>query len=211
MAEVERKSFIQAIKDDFNPRLWRRRTKFSLGLAAILIVFMLISALRASTGEVPQPVLIIESILEGRYEEALVALDSLEALYEEEALDPDIAWIEGQRGFVRLQQGRYTEGVDLLDRAISLDPTRANYFSWRADANRALGRNDAALFDLDTLVDLTPGDWRPYITRAEVKNSLGDVEGAISDLDTALGLGPTPEGLEEIDLTRAAILGGTAN
>ncbi len=280
MAEVkEKKSFKQEIKDGLNPRLWRRRTKFSLGLSAALIIVLIITSFRSSTNQVPHPGLIVESIEQGRYEDALVALDSLEELYLEEALDQDIAWIEGERGFVRLQQGRYAEGVDILDRAISLDPTQANYYNWRAlnffrlgrmedaeadftsalelesdnflwhldrgyfyldtgnldsavedarmainleplepmayglraDAYERLGRSDVALFDLDTLVDLTPGDWRPYITRARVKSDLGDVDGAIDDLDAALILGPTPDGLEEIESTRSDILAGTAN
>ncbi len=278
MAEVERKDFKQEIRDGLNPRLWRRRTKFSLGLSAVLIIFLIISAVRTSTDQVPHPGLIVESIVEGRYEDALIALDRLEELYVEEALDQDIAWIEAERGFVRLQQGRYAEGLELLDRAISLDSTQPKYYNWRAlnffslgrmadaeadftsaleldsdnhlwhldrgyfyldtgnfesalldahaainlepsdpmayglraDANVRLGRNDVAIFDLDTLVDLTPGDWRPYITRARVKSDLGDVNGAIDDLDAALALGPTPEGLEEIDSIRAAILAGTA-
>ncbi|MCH8221777.1 MAG: tetratricopeptide repeat protein [Chloroflexi bacterium] len=279
MAEVERRGFRQEIRDGLNPRLWRTRTKFSLGLSAALMILLIITSFRTSTDQVPHPGVIVETIIEGRYEDALVALDKLEARYENEALDPDIAWIEGERGFIRLKQGRYAEGVDILDRAISLDPMQANYYNWRAlnffrlgrmadaeadftsaleldsdnylwyldrgyfyldtgnfesalldahtainlepsdpmayglraDANARLGRNDVALFDLDTLVDLTPGDWRPYITRARVKSDLGDVNGAIADLDAALILGPTPDGLEEIELTRAAILGGTTD
>ncbi|MCH7739568.1 MAG: tetratricopeptide repeat protein [Chloroflexi bacterium] len=279
MAEVERKGFRQEIGHGLDPRLWRRRTRFTLGFSAVLIVFLIISLLRTPTDESTHPALIIESIGQGRYEDALVALDKLEALYSDQALDGDIAWIEGERGFVYLQQGRYAEGVDILDRAISLDGTQPNYYNWRAlnffrlnrmadaeadftaaleldsdnylwhldrgyfyldsgnfesalldahaainlmpdepmayglraDANRRLGRNDVALFDLDTLVDLIPDDWQPYITRARVKSDLGDADGAIADLDAALALGPTPEGLEKIDLTRAAILGGTVN
>ncbi len=279
MAEVERKSFRQEIGNGLDPRLWRRRTRFILGLSVVLIIFLVISLLRTSTDQSTHPGLIVESIGEGRYEDALVALGKLEELYADRALDRDSAWIEGERGFVYLQQGRYAEGVDILDRAISLDPTQANYYNWRAlnffrlgrmtdaeadftsaleldsgnylwhldrgyfyldtgdnesalldahaainlapqepmayglraDANIRLGRNDVALFDLDTLVDMTPGDWRPYVTRASVKSDLGDVNGAIADLDAAQALGPSPGGLAEINSTRAAMPGGTAN
>lgn len=278
MAEVkERKGFVQEIKDGLNPRLWRRRTKFSLGLSFALIVILMISAIRAPTNTIPHPGLIEDSINEGRYEDALTALNSLEELYSDKELDDDnTAWIEGHRGLVLLNQGRYAQGMDFLDRAISLDSTQADYYNWRAltffrlgrmtdaetdftsaleldsenylwhldrgyfyldtgdlnlavedartainlaplepmayglraDAYAGLGRPEVALFDLDTLIDLTPGDWRPYISRARVKNDLGDRSGAISDLEAALVLGPTPEGLAEIDLVRATVGGG---
>jgi Tfp pilus assembly protein PilF len=88
-----------------------------------------------------------------------------------------------------------------------------NYL-WRLDRGYFYldtGDSESALLDAHAAINLAPQEPMAYGLRAGVKNSLGDAEGAIADLDAALALGPSPEGLAEIELTRSAILAGTAN
>src|SRR5215469_9166476 len=109
-------------------------------------------------------------------------------------------------GVIRLHQGRASEGLPYIERALTLQPgapeSLSNYgialeaVGRRAEALKALesvvklNRNDEALADLDRAVALDPASEDAWNNRGLVLMALGRPERALQSYDRALQLRP---------------------
>lgn len=77
--------------------------------------------------------------------------------------------------------GRYAEAVEDLDRAVELEPSRAEAWALRGAAKRQLGRTDEAERDVARALSLAPGNAEALLERAALRRTKGDVRGARAD------------------------------
>jgi tetratricopeptide (TPR) repeat protein len=100
---------------------------------------------------------------------------------------------EQVRGFEKSMAGDSAGAVACYDRAILLNPRLFSAYLNRAQAERELGENVAALKDCDTAIKL--GRSKEFLSvsyaiRAYLKAELDDKHGAIADFSSALCLNP---------------------
>ena len=82
----------------------------------------------------------------------------------------------------------FERALPLFDRAIGLDPARAEPYYKRANALRDIGRLDAALASYDQSIERKPDYAFAYCNRGVVLHSLGSLDAALSSLDAAIRL-----------------------
>ncbi len=85
------------------------------------------------------------------------------------------------RGFVRASLKRYGEAVADFDRAIALNPGRADAFVFRAGAYRYLGEPGKALADANRALAINPGHPDGLLERGIILRLKGDTAGARKD------------------------------
>ena len=108
------------------------------------------------------------------------------------------------------RQGLIAEGVDLVRRAIALDPGAARFHALLGTALGRIGRHDEALASLDRAVALGAGTADVHGSRADALAALGRLAEAVASFDRALTLDPNSvadwcnRGAALIDLGRAA-------
>ena len=95
---------------------------------------------------------------------------ALDDLLTARMLDPTFvdAWVGAASIHVNLNN--YPEAVELLDEAISKDPSLATAFAWRGWAYHGLRRDDRALEDLEQAIKLDPDcgiayQWRGFLAK----------------------------------------------
>jgi tetratricopeptide (TPR) repeat protein len=93
-------------------------------------------------------------------------------------------------GALRLEQGRFPEAVELLDRALAAEPEEPFAFVDRARARAGLGDLPGALADLDEAIRLEPGHPWTYVDRGRVYLRLRRQEAAHADFSRAIALDP---------------------
>jgi len=130
---------------------------------------------------------LIEMLL--RQNEFAAAEAQIDALGPE--FDEDLT-IMMQRADVLIGEGRRTEALALLNRAVSTHPDSAVVYTKRAQVLVAdeASLNDA-LADLETALDIQPGEWRTLRLRASVYYQLDRVDDALDDLRQTVRANPT--------------------
>ena len=83
-----------------------------------------------------------------------------------------------ERAIEAFNEQNYKGAVDLLKKAIKLDPDNHIFFSNRAAAHMALEQYDRALVDADECIRLQPTWAKGYSRRAAAKFHLGDLQAA---------------------------------
>ena len=88
--------------------------------------------------------------------------------------------------------------LQVLTKAIELDPSRPVLLIDRSFAWAALGNYQEAKLDLDKAIGISPIRAEAWAFRASARRMLNDMEGAMADTERALSLDPEfPEGLLE--------------
>ncbi len=93
-------------------------------------------------------------------------------------------------GRARLGEDNYVDAVHYLDRAIELNPTKAEYKAYAAEAHRRAGDVQRALQLAEQSIELDPSFPRGYWVRAEIRLHRGDASDALSDINRATQLDP---------------------
>lgn len=93
---------------------------------------------------------------------------------------------EGKR---LLMEGKKSQAVEVLSRAVSQDPKYKEAYSWRAAAHSELGRPREALADYSKAIELDPNDAYLYDQRSMLyRNALRDPAKAQADKEKAFAL-----------------------
>ena len=96
-------------------------------------------------------------------------------------LNPDNAEIWIDRAEMLAASGKYWEAVDDLNRALELDPRRAEALVFRASAYRRLDAVDLAREDIESALKLTPRLAEAWLERGILNRLKGDVPAARRD------------------------------
>jgi tetratricopeptide (TPR) repeat protein len=126
------------------------------------------------------------------------------------------------RGLIEIGIERYLPAIADFDDELRLDPTSANAYFHRANANRANAPtagtwskfyNERALGDLYEAIRLNPNNSQPYLARAQLTHAMKLDLRALEDYTTALRLNPectqAKEGLEALAHQVGSLHSGT--
>ncbi len=93
-------------------------------------------------------------------------------------LDPNNALGAGWLSYLRLSQGRYTEGIELAERALTVDPLSINALRSLGDTYRVAGLPDKAIETYNRALELQPDTARVNGRLARMALARGDFETA---------------------------------
>lgn len=85
--------------------------------------------------------------------------------------------------------GNFSQAIDLLSTAISLQPEVAKFYYWRADNRLRLGQYDAAIDDYNQALTITPGDRATLVGRGVANLWKGQWQQAVDDETTVINAG----------------------
>jgi len=104
-------------------------------------------------------------------------------------LKPD--YVEAHLGIVSayIQLSRYEEALDVIDRALELDPENGYAFYSRGYIRSQFGHNQAAIEDYTLAMQLDESI-NAYCLRGTARFYVGDYEGAVADCSEAIRLNP---------------------
>jgi tetratricopeptide (TPR) repeat protein len=91
---------------------------------------------------------------------------------------------------------RYADALEDLDRAVALDPSRADAWVLRGAANRQLNRAAEAERDVARALALAPDNAEALLERGALRRARGDVRGARADWERAARLAPDSDAAE---------------
>lgn len=93
-------------------------------------------------------------------------------------------------GVSALNRNKLDKALAAFNRAIKLDPSRADGYLGRADALNALKQYDEALVDYDRAIEINPDFAQAYANRGIAYSHLNQYKKAIADYEKALELDP---------------------
>src|SRR5271156_577611 len=85
----------------------------------------------------------------------------------------------------------FERALELFDRAITLDPSRAEPYYKRANVLKDMGRHEAAIASYDQAIARRPDYAHAYCNRGVVEHALGRAEAALSSYERAISLDRT--------------------
>ncbi len=94
------------------------------------------------------------------------------------------------RAGAAIAMGRYMDSIDDLNRALELDPRRADALVLRGSAWRNEDRIELAQADIDHAIDIDPDDPEALLERGILRQRKGDRAGAQADWERAIELDP---------------------
>ena len=103
-----------------------------------------------------------------------------------EPVDASMAQTLADHGEFYLLTGRYRRALQVLDRALEMQPEFARAYALRGSAYAELRQFDDALADLDQAITLDPWGMRALLARSDVHTQLGEYKKAIQDGEAAL-------------------------
>lgn len=101
--------------------------------------------------------------------------------------DYDDAVLEGVSN---LNLNKPEKALKDFNRAIEIDPTRADAYLGRANTLNTLGRYEEALRDYNQAIEIDPKIANAYVNRGSVHSHLEQYEKAIADYEKGLDLDP---------------------
>jgi tetratricopeptide (TPR) repeat protein len=105
-------------------------------------------------------------------------------------LNPKLSEGYFQRGYSKHLQGKNTDAVVDYDLCFDLNPKQpAEFFFYRAEANREILEYNEAIEDYTIAVDLKPNYIEAYINMSIVKAKQKSIVGALGDISKAIHLG----------------------
>jgi tetratricopeptide (TPR) repeat protein len=105
-------------------------------------------------------------------------------------LQPDDPALVLDRALALGATGRYAEALEDLDRAVALDPSRAEAWALRGAAKRQLGRAAEAERDVAHALSLAPDNADALLERGALRRAKGDIRGARADWERVARLAP---------------------
>ncbi len=87
-------------------------------------------------------------------------------------------------------RGEFNRALTNLNRAITLDPERAEVYASRAATEQALGDRTHALADLNQAIQLKPTAPEPLVNRGSLYFGAGDYDRAIADFTAVIRIDP---------------------
>lgn len=93
-------------------------------------------------------------------------------------------------GVLSLQTGDTQRGIDLIARALSVNPAVAAAYNNLGNAYQALGKFDAALANYAKAIELQPDYPEAYNNRGNALKELNDLDGAVHQYNKAVALKP---------------------
>jgi Flp pilus assembly protein TadD len=103
-------------------------------------------------------------------------------------LSPDDPALVLDRALALGAMDRFAEALEDLDRAVALDPSRAEAWMLRGAAKRQLGRTADAERDVARALALAPDNAEALLERGALRRAKGDVAGARADWERAARL-----------------------
>ncbi|MGD2109722.1 MAG: protein kinase [Phycisphaerae bacterium] len=111
-------------------------------------------------------------------------------------LDPDGSFGLRAMGHLLIQQGRYEEALDALERGMANGSQRVQDFHDRARARRIAGQYRLAMKDHNDAVEMRVNTHFVIASRAVTRRMMGDADGAVADLEQAIALNPSLWGVQ---------------
>ncbi|RLC06754.1 MAG: hypothetical protein DRH90_02390 [Deltaproteobacteria bacterium] len=93
-------------------------------------------------------------------------------------------------GVAALSRNKLDKAMVDFNRAIKLDPSRADGYLGRADVFNAMKQYDEALVDYHRALEINPGFAQAYANRGIAYSHIGQYKEAIEDYEKALELDP---------------------
>ena len=93
-------------------------------------------------------------------------------------------------GVSNLNLNKPAKALKDFNRAIEIDPTRANAYVGRGNTLSTLGRYKEALKDYDIAIEIDPELANAYVNRGSAYSHLGQYKKAIADYEKGLELDP---------------------
>ncbi|MGO9513688.1 MAG: tetratricopeptide repeat protein [Steroidobacteraceae bacterium] len=91
-------------------------------------------------------------------------------------------------GVITMRRGDPAGAVELIGRAIGVEPWKAAAYCNRGLALERVGKPQAALADYDRAIRLDPLFWGGYFNRAKVQRILGRLEDALTSYDSVIAI-----------------------
>jgi tetratricopeptide (TPR) repeat protein len=95
-----------------------------------------------------------------------------------------------QRGMAALRGREYGKSLEDFTKAISLQPSKPDYYWSRSTVYLENGKLDRALADCNEVLRLDAGNRDAYLRRASISAEKGDYGKALADIDSLLSLDP---------------------
>ena len=95
-----------------------------------------------------------------------------------------------QRASRLVEQQRYSEALEVLDRCLAADGSKARLHVLRAFVRSRLGDHAGAIGDASRAIELDPQDYRGFRARGVSLHHQGELARAITDYDSAIALEP---------------------
>jgi predicted O-linked N-acetylglucosamine transferase (SPINDLY family) len=93
-------------------------------------------------------------------------------------------------GVIAIQTGQYIGAVEMIDKAIEINPNAAIYFSNRGNVLEKLKQLEAAVASYDKAIELKPDFAEAYSNRGNALQELKQFENALASFDKAIELKP---------------------
>ena len=100
------------------------------------------------------------------------------------------------RGIRNIRAGQPGDALEDFDAAITLEPTLADAWHWRAQAHAAAGDMRGAAADLREALRLEPRHFPALLTLSRLQEEAGDAAGALRSFRAALEIHPRMPGSE---------------
>jgi len=95
-----------------------------------------------------------------------------------------------QMGITSYKNGKFSEAIQYLNKAIEIDPLNAGAYHNRGLSKGSLGDYRGAISDYNIVIELNPYHAETYFNRGVAKYGLNDYDGAIKDYNVALVFNP---------------------
>ena len=130
-------------------------------------------------------------------------LDQAEEIYKNVLIsDPQQSDAQYLLGIISLNKGNYEAAIKLIDKAITIDPTKAPYYNDCAQAYTALGNTENAINYYKKAITLNKNNIEAYNNIGNIFREIGEHEQAIIHLKKAIDLDSTfTEGHYNLALT----------
>jgi tetratricopeptide (TPR) repeat protein len=97
---------------------------------------------------------------------------------------------EAQVFLTDINKGDPAKALEILNKAIALEPGFLEAYLSRAEAHMSLGENDKAFQDFNTALQIDPNEPNIYLKRGEIYSDLKQYEKAFEDYNQAIRLKP---------------------
>ena len=160
-------------------------------MRAILLVLLLASAVASHAAPAPPPELdrAFAALADAPDERgAAMAEAAIRQLWARQA--SAAVGLLLNRGVRNLRGSQAGEALEDFDAALTLAPSLADAWHWRAQAHAQVGEAAAAAADLRECLRLEPRHFPALLTLARLQDEAGDLRGALRSFEAVLAINP---------------------